>query len=245
MHQHKAPAMAVAPDENIYQQFAVDPRISYPSYMPMDAFMDVEQLRALDGYITSRIRRRIEAAANNDVAFFTGPYKLEADALALPGTKMIYLSRSERADRYLDLDQTELWHPTEAATEFSALMDFIRTLPFKAAGRMLIMYDTEARPVSAHRDHMETDICHDFIWMRTNKKKPFYMLNHTTGEKAYVESYSAWFDSVNQFHGSDGHDGLSFSIRVDGVFTDEFKAQIPQPSVNPASTPSLWASLSR
>jgi len=236
--------MGAGTAEDIYQQFAVDPRISYPSYMPMDAFIDVERLRALDGYITTRIKRRIEAAANNDVAFFTGPYKLEADALALPGTKMIYLSRSERPDRYLDLDQTELWHPTEAATEFCALMEFIGMLPFKATGRMLVMYDTEPRPVTAHRDHMETDICHDFIWMRTSKKKPFYMLNHITGEKQYVESYSAWFDSVNQFHGADAYEGLSFSIRVDGVFTDEFKAQIPQPTVNPASAPSLWAALS-
>lgn len=233
---------AVDSSEDIYQQFDVDPRIMYPSYMPMDAFMDVERLRALDGYITTRIRRRIDAE-NNDLAFYTGPYKLESDALAVPGTRMIYLSRSERPDRYLDLDQTELWHPTDAATEFSLLMDFIATLPFKATGRMLIMYDTEARPVSAHRDHMETEICHDFIWMRTSMKKPFYMLNHITGEKAYVESYSAWFDSVNQFHGSDGYDGLSFSIRVDGVFTDEFKAQIPVSDINPASTPSLWAAL--
>jgi hypothetical protein len=244
MHQQDISTTAPYPTEDIYQQFAVDPRISYPSYMPMDTFMDVERLCALDSYITTRIERRIQAAANNDTAFFTGPYRLEADALARPGTKMIRLSCSERPDSYFDLDQTELWHPTEAATEFSELMDFIATLPFKATGRMLIMYDTEARPVSAHRDHIETSICHDFIWMRTSKKKPFYMLNHITGEKLHVESYSAWFDSVNQFHGREGYDGLSFSIRVDGIFTDEFKAQIPQPAVNPASAPSLWAALS-
>jgi hypothetical protein len=122
-------------------------------------------------------------------------------------------------------------------------MDFIRTLPFKATGRMLIMYDTEGRPVTAHRDHMEQDICHEFIWFRTNKKKPFYMLNHVTGEKRYVDSYSAWFDTVNQFHGADACDGLSFSIRVDGIFSDEFRTLIPQPDFNLSSAPSLWASL--
>jgi hypothetical protein len=122
-------------------------------------------------------------------------------------------------------------------------MEFIRTLPFKATGRMLIMYDTEPRPVTAHRDHMERDICHEFIWFRTNKNKPFYMLNHVTGEQQYIDSYSAWFDTVNQFHGADGYNGLSFSIRVDGVFSDEFRAQIPLPAYNLSSTPSLWASL--
>jgi hypothetical protein len=221
--------------------FPTDPAISYPSYKSMDEFMDVERLKALDGYIATRLKRRL--TETEDVAFYTGPYKLQQESLAVPGTRMVYLSRSTRPDRYLDLDQPGIWELTEDATEFALLMDFIRTLPFKSTGRMLIMYDTEPRPVSAHRDHMETDICHDFIWFRTNKRKPFYMLNHTTGEKQYVASYSAWFDSVNQFHGSDPYEGLSFSIRVDGIFTDEFKALIPVPDLNIASTPSFWACL--
>jgi hypothetical protein len=110
---------------------------------------------------------------------------------------------------------------------------------------MLIMYDDAPREVPAHRDHVETGVCHEFIWFRTNLKKPFYMLNHLTGEKKHVESYSAWFDSVNQYHGCDGCDGLSYSIRVDGKFTDEFKSQIPRPERNAASTPALWACLGK
>jgi hypothetical protein len=57
----------------------------------------------------------------------------------------------------------------------------------------------------------------------------------------HVTSHSAWFDTVNQFHGSDPVDGLTFSIRVDGRFTDEFRAKIPKPPFNAASTPSYWA----
>jgi hypothetical protein len=67
------------------------------------------------------------------------------------------------------------------------------------------------------------------------------MLNHKTNEKKYVESYSAWFDSVNQYHGTNAIEGLSFSIRVDGQFTDDFKAKIPKPPFNSASTPAFWA----
>jgi hypothetical protein len=70
------------------------------------------------------------------------------------------------------------------------------------------------------------------------------MLNHETGEKRYVESYSAWFDTVNQFHGTDPGEGLTFSIRVDGSFTDEFRQRIPTPPAgNRAATSALWASL--
>ena len=154
---------------------------------------------------------------------------------------MVYLARSEREDDYYDLDRTELWHPTPEAEEFSELMDFIATLPFKATGRMLIMYDDSGRAVSAHRDHDSAELCHEFIWMRTNLDKPFYMLNPETGEKLYVASHSAWFDSVNQYHGADATGGLSFSIRVDGVFSDAFRNQIPFPETGRASAPSLWA----
>jgi hypothetical protein len=219
----------------------VDSRIKYPCYKSFDEFIDVERLRSLDGYISRRIKRRLNQ--ENDYRFYTGPYKLDKKISDRPGSKMIYLAYSEKPDSYFDLDRTDLWHPTEAANEFALLMEFIKTLPFQATGRMMIMYDTAARQVPAHRDHVETNVLHEFIWFRTNLKKPFYVLSHETGEKKYVESYSVWFDSVNQFHGSDPFEGLAFSIRVDGVFTDEFRKKIPKPDFNLASTPAFWASM--
>jgi hypothetical protein len=217
----------------------LDPRIKYPCYKSLDEFIDVGRLKSLDGYITDRILRH--ASGQQDIRFYTGPHRLGDEGPELPGSRMIYLARSSRPDNYFDLDKTELWEPAPAAEEFSELMDFLATLPFKDTGRMLIMYDEVGRAVTAHRDHDVTEKCHDFVWLRTNRRKPFYMLDHRTGEKLYVESYSAWFDSVNQFHGSDAAEGLSFSIRVDGHFTDEFRKQIPKPAANPASTPALWA----
>jgi hypothetical protein len=108
---------------------------------------------------------------------------------------------------------------------------------------MLILYDTNASSVPAHRDHLETEVCHEFVWFRPNVKKKIYMLNHETGSKQYVTSYSAWFDTVNQYHGCEGSDGLTYSIRVDGKFTEEFKERIPKPDYNIASTPSYWAAV--
>ena len=220
----------------------VDPRIKYPCYKSFDEFFDVERLKSLDGYVRERIERRL--AARGDHSFYTGPFLLDSKTPDRPGSRMIYLSQSTRPDSYFDLDRTDLWEPTEEAGEFSLLMDFIATLPFAKTGRMLIIYDDSGRAVSAHRDHTSHDVCHEFVWFRTNLDKPFYMLNPETDEKQYVESYSAWFDTVNQFHGADSRDGLSFSIRVDGVFTDEFRKRIPVPAFNRASTPALWACMS-
>ena len=211
----------------------------YPSYKDLDPFIDVVRLTALDGFLTERLRARLLAA--EDRRFYTGPFLLDAGAPDRPGSRMVYLSRSREPDDYYDLDRTERWEPTEEAAEFAPLMDFIATLPFAATGRMLIMYDGSGRAVSAHKDHDSAELCHEFIWFRTNRSKPFYMLNPETGERAYVAGHAAWFDTVNQFHGADASGGLSFSIRVDGVFSDEFRSRIPFPERNRAAAPSLWA----
>jgi hypothetical protein len=218
-------------------------RIRYPCYKSFDEFIDVERLKSLNDYLTERIDRRLDR--ERDIQFYTGPYRLDEAQPARPGPRMIYLAQSQRDDDYFDLDRTEVWTPTEDAREFVLLMDFIATLPFKATGRMLIIYDDEGRAGPAHRDHVETELCHEFVWLRTNFRKPFYMLDHRTGQRRYVESYSAWFDTVNQFHGTDAHEGLGFSIRVDGVFTDEFRQRIPRVPYNPASTPALWACMNQ
>jgi hypothetical protein len=221
----------------------IAPRITYPCYKSFDEFLDVDRLKSLDAYITERIRQRLKA--QTDIQFYTGPFRLKESGPDRPGSRMIYLAQSSRPDSYFDLDRTELWDRTPEAGEFHWLMDFIETLPFKSTGRMLIMYDDVARPVTPHRDHTDAETCHEFIWFRTNMNKPFYMLNHKTDEKRYVESYSAWFDTVNQFHGADAGEGLTFSVRVDGIFTDEFRKLIPKAADNLASTPALWACGSR
>ena len=221
-----------------------DERIEYPCYKSFDEFIDVERLKALDAYIAERIERHRQQQRDT---YFLNAHRLKASTPHRPGVREIWLTaiRPGVPYNYLDLDKPELWQLTEAAEEFAELLAFIRTLPFKATARILIIYDDQATEVPPHRDHLYPEICHEFIWMRTNRRKPFYMLNHASGEKRYVESYSAWFDSVNQFHGSDAAEGLSFSIRVDGLFTDEFRRLIPLPDTNPASTPALWSCLSK
>jgi fermentation-respiration switch protein FrsA (DUF1100 family) len=120
-------------------------------------------------------------------------------------------------------------------------MEFIATLPFAATARMLIMYDPAGRAVTAHRDHDSIELCHEFIWLRTNRDKPFYVLDPATAEKSYIAGYAAWFDTVNQYHGADTTGELAWSIRIDGRFTDAFRAMMPEALDNPASRAALWA----
>ncbi|HEX8572003.1 MAG TPA: hypothetical protein VF759_04570 [Allosphingosinicella sp.] len=210
----------------------------YPSYVDLDPYIDCARLSALDFYLRDRLERRMQRA--RDLKFHTGPFLLDGRAPDRPGPRMVYLSRSSRPDDYYDLDRTELWEPSEEAAEFSELMDFLATLPFEATGRMLIIYDEDGREVPAHRDHDSAELCHEFVWLRTNFAKPFYMLDPASGEKLYVRSHSAWFDTVNQFHGADPSGGLSFSIRVDGRFAEPFRSLIPFPASRRSAAPALW-----
>lgn len=218
------------------------PRPVYPSYVDFDSQIDVERLKSLDSYLRDRLERRL--GRDRDLQFYTGPLLLDGLAPERPGPRMVYLARSARGnglEAYYDLDDTGLWQPSEESAEFPELMDFIATLPFASTGRMLIIYDDSGRAVPAHRDHDMADLCHEFIWLRTNFDKPFYMLDPATGGKLYVEGHSAWFDTVNQFHGADETGGLSFSIRVDGRFSGELRRRIPFPEANRAAAPALWA----
>jgi hypothetical protein len=228
--------------ERKVQRTPVDLAIRYPCYKSFDDLINVERLKSLDAYVTSKIE---EHKKERDDIFYSGFLTLKANSPKRPGSRIINLSRRKTArGGYLDLDKADLWAISDEANEFPLLMDFIATLPFKTTARMMIMYDGGGHVVTPHRDHSVTDLCHEFLWFRTNLNKPFYMLNPKTGEKRYVQSYSAWFDSVNQFHGADAYDGMSFSIRVDGTFTDEFRKRIPVPKCNPASAPALWACIS-
>jgi hypothetical protein len=211
--------------------------------MNLDRFIDVRRLRALDGYIRERLEKRLQSA--KDLAFYTGPFVLDGRDPHLPGSRMVYLAQSEREQDYYDLDNCDLWHPTPDAEEFSELMDFIGSLPFEATARMIIMYDDSGRAVSAHRDHDSTDLCHEFIWFRSNLDKPFYMLDSQSGERLYVESHSAWFDTVNQFHGADATGAFSFSIRVDGRFNQQFRHLIPTDAHNRAAAAARWSNVER
>lgn len=217
------------------------PRIMpYPSYKSLDPFIDVAALRSLDPFLTERIESHM---ASEQDAYFLNEHRLDDASPYIPGVREIWLTRTPPGTPYdyLDLDKPELWHPTPEADEFAPLMAFIRTLPFSATGRILIIYDTGGNAVPAHRDHLASDTCHEFIWMRTNFRKSLYMLDPASGEDLDVGSYSAWFDTVNQYHGAHASDGLSFSIRVDGIFSDELRAGIPFPPVNRSSAPSIWA----
>src|SRR5688500_1284765 len=92
----------------------------YPSYKSLDEFIDVVRLRALDAYLTRRIRRHISEDRDE---FFLNEHVLEADAPYKPGVREIWLKRTLPGTPYdyLDINRAHLWQPTPEAAEFTLL----------------------------------------------------------------------------------------------------------------------------
>lgn len=218
-------------------EYPIDPRIRYPSYKSFDDIIDVGWLESLDGAVTEAVREHLNGGRTE--RFDTGDCKMKLLSPRKPGSRIIPLT-DWVSESYFDLNVPEKWRPSPIAAKFGPLMEFIATLPFKSTGRMIVMCDADGREVTAHRDHPFHEMLHEFIWFRTNLEKPFYVTDREGKRRKTVESYSAWFDTVNQYHGADATGKLSISIRVDGTFTDELRARIPKPESNAASTPALW-----
>jgi hypothetical protein len=102
---------------------------------------------------------------------------------------------------------------------------------------MLIIYDDSGREVPAHRDHDSEDLCHEFIWLRTNFDKPFYMLDPGDAREALrlLPLRLVRHGQPVPRRRCDG--GLSFSIRVDGRFSDDFRRAIPFPAAGRSAAP--------
>jgi len=74
-----------------------------------------------------------------------------------------------------------------------------------------------------HRDVAGDSKPNQFIWINLDQRKKLYVIDNETNERHYiVDSPIAVFDDRN-FHGVDPSPYASWSIRIDGYFTDTFK----------------------
>ena len=91
---------------------------------------------------------------------------------------------------------------------------------FESIGRIVIFLNEIGTSVLEHRDYKDGISQKDqFIWICPMGNKKFYVKDDV--EKVYVNSRFCYFDNAN-IHGSDVTEQSSFSIRVDGIFSQSF-----------------------
>jgi hypothetical protein len=65
----------------------------------------------------------------------------------------------------------------------------------------------------------------EFIHIKTDCDRPFYIIHPETEEKIYINTRVAWWDE-RDWHGGEPIQRPTFTLRINGRFTDEFKKQI-------------------
>lgn len=118
--------------------------------------------------------------------------------------------------------EKKYWNVCEdTAIYFPTLLLFIRELPFfSEIGRMLIICSFDGHETPEHRDHGFSDLTQQFVWLRLDRNKNFY-IKDSNSRKHFVDCNCLWFDS-RLLHGTENSSFPSFSIRVDGVFSSKF-----------------------
>lgn len=65
----------------------------------------------------------------------------------------------------------------------------------------------------------------EFIHIRPNLKKPFYLWDPENQNKIYINSRAAWWNDQD-WHGGDRLMQQSYGLRIDGRFTENFRKQL-------------------
>jgi hypothetical protein len=65
----------------------------------------------------------------------------------------------------------------------------------------------------------------EFIHIRPNTKKPFYLWDPEKKNKIYINTRAAWWNDQD-WHGGDKIIEQSYGLRIDGKFSDEFRKKL-------------------
>jgi hypothetical protein len=65
----------------------------------------------------------------------------------------------------------------------------------------------------------------EFIHIRPNTKKAFYLWDPETKDKTYLNTRAAWWNDVD-WHGGERIMEQSYSLRIDGKFTEAFRKKL-------------------
>lgn len=65
----------------------------------------------------------------------------------------------------------------------------------------------------------------EFIHIRPNTKKAFYLWDPETKDKTFLNTRAAWWNDVD-WHGGERIMEQSYSLRIDGKFTEAFRKQL-------------------
>jgi hypothetical protein len=112
----------------------------------------------------------------------------------------------------------------EARRHFPRLVAFVKSLPFAVVGRCNILGLEANHHGTVHLDGDPHDPRADhFITLCPRRNKRLFLWDEETRTKTFVVSRAYWFND-HGYHGVEPDPYFRYSVRVDGVFRDDFLA---------------------
>lgn len=138
------------------------------------------------------------------------------------GTKLLLRTYSNYSQAFNSKHIAKLNKDQPAYKNFSKLKTWIKKSgAFKEVGRILLFINELGTTTPIHCDYSNLKSLKDqFIWINLFEKKQFFVLDENFN-KQYLKGEINIFDNAN-WHGSDPAIYNCFTIRIDGLFSDEF-----------------------
>jgi hypothetical protein len=116
----------------------------------------------------------------------------------------------------------------EALMFFPSVVEYIKTLPFKEIGRVLIFSTFPRTGITAHRDyHITPHKDHMLNLYLGQGYRPSFIWDDINNKKVYLEEGATSYCFNNRdYHGVDPEPGYRYTLRVDGTFEDWLQKEL-------------------
>ncbi len=116
----------------------------------------------------------------------------------------------------------------EALMFFPNVVEYIKKLPFKEIGRVLIFSTFPGTGITAHRDYHITPHRDHMINLYLGQGwRPSFIWDDVANKKVYLEEGATSYCFNNRdYHGVDPEPGYKYTLRVDGTFEDWLQEEL-------------------
>lgn len=123
----------------------------------------------------------------------------------------------------------EGWEWTNNVKNFPKLKTWLDSLigtVFQEYGRILFFLHEHDCKLLTHRDGIAS-VPHrnEFLWINPTGIKKFFVYDETKDQRHDVNSPVVFFNDLDM-HGGDTNECMTWTLRIDGVFTEEFRRRV-------------------
>jgi hypothetical protein len=212
--------------------------VDLPSLMALKPYLDYAVVKSSisatpSRYFKSQFLHPTHTGISDAITHDTYQYDFIKDlkdhdqyALWLSYTEdVIYGQRSVQIAYANDWDKKHLKdHVTETANMqyWTAFTDWLNAQNiFAEYGRIVVFLNEPNGYTPIHYDSLDRTRPDEFVWISLDNRKKMFVFDNKTNRKYYLDTNIGMFDTAN-YHGADVSNLASWSVRVDGVFSDQF-----------------------